>query len=128
MYRRGQGSAVRLRVPAGGDLLRLVRRQALRACHDGPLGGRFGRTTGKTGSLVRRLASWVGQDVDVAEYVRTCQTRTCKRTKAAHGGPRGLIHPLPLPTRRGGMIGADWIAGLPTTAAGFDMIRNFQMS
>ena len=54
--------------------------------------------------------------------VRTCQT--CQRTKAAHGGPRGLIHPLPLPTRRGGMIGVDWIAGLPTTAAGFDMIQN----
>ena len=116
LYRRGQGSADRLCVPAGGGL----REQVLRECHDGPLGGHFGRT--KTGSLVRRLAFWVGQDVDVAEYVRTCQT--CQRTKAAHGGPRGLIHPLPLPTRRGGMIGVDWIAGLPTTAAGFDMIQN----
>ena len=29
--------------------------------------------------------------------------------------PRGL---------KGGMIGVDWIAGLPTTAAGFDMIQN----
>ena len=92
----------------------------LRECHDGPLGGHFGRA--KTGSLVRRLAFWVGQDVDVAEYVRSCQT--CQRTKAEHGGPRGLIHPLPLPSRRGGMIGVDWIAGLPTTAAGFDMIQN----
>ena len=64
----------------------------------------------------------MGQDVDVAEYVRSCQT--CQRTKAEHGGPRGLLHPLPLPSRRGGMIGVDWIAGLPTTAAGFDMIQN----
>ena len=71
---------------------------------------------------MRRLTFWVGQDVDVAEYVRSCQT--CQRTKAEHGGPRGLIHPLPLPSRRGGMIGVDWIAGLPTTAAGFDMIQN----
>ena len=92
----------------------------LRECHDGPLGGHLGRT--KTVSLVRRLAFWVGQDVDVAEYVRTCQT--CQRTKAEHGGPRGLIHPLPLPSRRGGMIGVDWLAGLPTTEAGFDMIQN----
>jgi len=71
---------------------------------------------------VRRLAFWVGQDLDVAEYVRSCQT--CQRVKAEHGGPRGLLHPLPLPSRRGGMIGVDWIAGLPTTAGGFDMIQN----
>jgi hypothetical protein len=58
----------------------------------------------------------------VAEYVRTCQT--CQRTKAEHGGPCGLLHPLPLPSRRGGMIGVDWIAWLPTTAGGFDMIQN----
>ena len=116
LYRRGQGEADRLCIPAGGGL----RAQVLRECHDGPLGGHFGRA--KTGSLVRRLAFWVGQDVDVAEYVRSCQT--CQRTKAEHGGPRGLLHPLPLPSRRGGMIGVDWIAGLPTTATGFDMIQN----
>ena len=116
LYRRGQGEADRLCIPAGGGL----RAQVLRECHDGPLGGHFGRA--KTGSLVRRLAFWIGQDRDVAEYVRTCET--CQRTKAEHGGPRGLLHPLPLPSRRGGMLGVDWIAGLPTTAAGFDMIQN----
>jgi hypothetical protein len=89
LYRRGQGEADRLCIPAGGGL----RAQVLRECHDGPLGGHFGRA--KTGSLVRRLAFWVGQDVEVAEYVRSCQT--CQRTKAEHCGPRGLLHPLPLP-------------------------------
>ena len=64
LYRRGQGEADRLCIPAGGGL----RAQVLRECHDGPLGGHFGRA--KTGSLVRRLAFWVGQDVDVTEYVR----------------------------------------------------------
>jgi hypothetical protein len=112
LYQEGQGTVD----PAGGGL----RAQVLGECHDGPLGGHFDRA--KTGSLVRRLALWVGQDVDVAEYVRTCQT--CQRTKAEHGGPRGLLHPLPLPSRRGGMIGVDWIAGLPTTEGGFGMIRN----
>ena len=85
LYRRGQGETDRLCIPAGSGL----RAQVLRECHDGPLGGHFGRA--KTGSLVRRLAFWVGQDVDVAEYVRLCQT--CQRTKAEHGGPRGLLHP-----------------------------------
>jgi hypothetical protein len=103
-------------VPTGSCL----RTQALRECHDGPLGGHFGRA--KTGSLVRRLSFWVGQDGDVAEYVRSCQA--CQSTKADHGGPRGLLHPLPLPSRRQGMIGMDWIAGLPTMAAGFDMNQN----
>ena len=73
LYRRGQGAADRLCIPAGGGL----RTQVLRECHDGPLGGHFGRA--KTGSLVRRLAFWVGQDRDVVEYVRTCQT--CRRMK-----------------------------------------------
>ena len=72
--------------PAGGGL----RAQILRNCHDGPLEEDFGRA--KTGSLAQRLAFWVGQDVDVAEYVRSCQT--CQRTKAEHGGPRSLLHPL----------------------------------
>ena len=116
LYRRGQGETDRLCIPAGGGL----REQVLHECHDSPLGGHFGRA--KTGSLVRRLAFWVGQDRQVAEYFRSCQT--CQRMKADHGGPRGLLHPLPLPSRRGGMIGVDWIAGLPTTEAGFDMIQN----
>jgi hypothetical protein len=106
LYRRGQGTADRLCIPAGGGL----RTQVLRECHDGPLGGHFGRA--KTGSLVRRLAFWVGQDLNVAEYVRSCQT--CQGVKAEHGGPRRLLHPLPLPSRRGGMIGVDWIARLPS--------------
>ncbi len=116
LYRRGQGTADRLCISAGGDL----RAPVLRECHDGPLGGHFGRA--KTGSLVRRLAFWVGQDLDIAEYVRSCQT--CHRMKAEHGGPRGLLHPIPLTSRRGGMNAVDWIAGMPTTAGGFDMIQN----
>ncbi len=102
----------RLCIPAGGGL----RAHVLRDCHDGLLGGHFGRA--KTGSLVRHLAFWVGQDVDV----RRCQT--CQRTKAEHGGPRGLLHPLQLPSQRGGMIGVDWIAWLQTTEGWFDMIQN----
>ena len=68
---------------------------------------------------MRRLTLLVGQDCEIAEYVRSYQT--CQRTKAEHGGPRGLLHPMQLPSRRGGMIRVDWIAGLPTTAAGFDI-------
>ena len=121
IFRRGQGAADRLCIPAGGGLCA----QVLRDCHHGPLGGHFWRT--KMGSLLRRLAFWLGQDVDVAENLRSCHTR--HRTKAEHGGPRGLLHPLLLPSRRGCMIGVNWIVrladdGRSGRAAGFDIIQN----
>ena len=84
LYRRSQGEADRLCISASGGL----RAQVLRECHDGPPGRHLGRA--KTVSLVRCLAFWVGQDVDVAEYLRSCQT--FQRTKTEHGGPRGLCH------------------------------------
>jgi len=115
LYRRGQGEADRLCVPDGGGL----RLKILRECHDTPLGGHFGRH--KTTALVRRLAYWPGQTRDVDAYVRSCEI--CQRTKAEHVGPRGLLHPLPLPTRRGGVIGVDWLLGLPMTASGFDQVQ-----
>ena len=110
-YRHVQGEADRLCIPAGG-----CARRCTASYHDGPLGGHFA----KAGSL----ALWVGQDVDIADNVAVRSCQTCQRTKAEHGGPHGLVDPLPPPSRRGGMIGVDWIAGLPTTAAGFDMIQN----
>jgi hypothetical protein len=94
LYSHGQGETDRLCIPAGAGL----RAQVLRECHDGPLGGHFGRT--KTGSLVRRLAFWVGQDV--AEYVRRVTSpSTCarvrrasapRRSTAAHAGSSTRYH------------------------------------
>ena len=91
LYRRGEGETNCLFIPAAGGL----RAQMLCEYHNGQLGRYFGRAN--TGSLVHRLAFWVGQDVDAVEYVRSCQT--CQRTKAEHcaSGQRGLLHPLPLP-------------------------------
>ena len=121
LNRRGQGTVNASASPqAAGCTRRRRRAQVLCDCHDSPLGGHFGRA--KTGSLVLRLAFCVGQDYDVTEYVHSSQT--CQSTKAEHGSPCGLLHPLPLPSLRCGIIGVDCIAGLPTTAACFDMIQN----
>ena len=38
-------------------------------------------------------------------------------------GPRSLLHPLPLPSLRGNVIGVDWLLGLPMTAAGFNQVQ-----
>ena len=66
------------------------------------------------------MAFWPGLSDEVREYVLSCSI--CQKVKADHGGPHGLLHPLPLPTRRGGTLGVDWICGLPVTAAGFDQL------
>ena len=79
LYRREQCAADRLCIPAGGGL----RAHVPRDCHDSPIEGHFGRA--KTGSLVRHLPLWVGQDVDVAEYVRSFQTCVRRRRRRARG-------------------------------------------
>jgi hypothetical protein len=62
-------------------------------------------------SLVRRLAFWVvGQDSDVAEFVRTCQT--CQRAKAEHGGPQDLLHRCRSPLCAGGCSESTGLRGL----------------
>ena len=115
LYRTGQGSVARLCIPEGGEL----RTQVMRDLHDSPLSGHFGRD--KTLSLVRRLVFWPGMTQTVSDYVASCPV--CQRVKADHTGPRGLFHALPLPSRRGGMWGIDFIGPLQTSAEGFNLVQ-----
>ena len=96
-----------------------MRASILQECHDTPLGGHFGRH--RTAALVRRLAYWPGQTRDVDTDVGSCEV--CQRTKADPVGPRGLLHPLPLPSRRGDVIEVDWLLGLPMTASGSEQAQ-----
>ena len=82
----------------------------LQECHDRPLGRYL--CPRKTAAPVRRPA-YRRQTHDVDAYVRSCEV--CQRAKADHVGPRGLLHPLPLPSRLGGVIGVDWLMGLMTS-------------
>ena len=99
--------------PAAGSAWRCsasatTARQGLRASQDGVAGAAC-RPLGGLGRRRRRVRALVP---DVPAH------------KVEHGGPRGLLHPLPLPSRRGEMIRVDWISAPPTTAACFDMIQN----
>ena len=47
----------------------------------------------------------------------------CQHTKADHVGQCCLLHPLLLPSRRGCIILADWLLGIPVTASGFDQVH-----
>ena len=49
----------------------------------------------------------------VLDHLKPGWHGTCERTKTEQGGQSGLLHLLPLPSRRGGVIGVDRIGGLP---------------
>ena len=115
LYRKGSlHRGDRLCVPAGG----LVRLRVLRELHDCPLGGHFGRD--KTMALVRRTVWWPNLEADVLAFLKSCPV--CQRVKADHGGPKGLFFPLPVPARRGGTIGIDFVE-LPPSADGRDFLQ-----
>ena len=51
-----------------------------------------------------------------------CTCPTCQRVKAEHGRPAGLLNPLPVPSRRGGTIGLDFLE-MPTANSGHDFLQ-----
>jgi hypothetical protein len=63
---------------------------------------------------------WAGMKLDVAEYVARCDT--CRRVKAEHQRPAGLLQPLHIPTWKWDEISMDFIVGLPKTQKGNDSI------
>jgi hypothetical protein len=57
---------------------------------------------------------------DIAEYVSLYDT--CKRVKAEHQKPAGLLQPLKILEWKWEEIGMDFIVGLPRTQARYDSI------
>ena len=63
---------------------------------------------------------WPGLPAAVKGYVRSCST--CRRVKADHLPPAGLLYPLPIHTRRGGGISLDLLE-LPVARSGHDSLQ-----
>ena len=57
---------------------------------------------------------------DIAEYVAKCDI--CRRIKAEHQRPAGLLKPLDIPVWKWDDISMDFIVGLPRTQKGHDAI------
>jgi hypothetical protein len=63
---------------------------------------------------------WYGMKREIAEHVAMCDS--CRRIKAEHQRPAGLLQPLQIPQWKWDEIGMDFIVGLPRTRAGYDSI------
>jgi len=63
---------------------------------------------------------WHDMRTDIAEYVAKCDT--CRRIKAEHQCPVGLLKPLDIPKWKWDDISMDFIVGLPRTQNGHDAI------
>ena len=57
---------------------------------------------------------------EIAKYVSECDV--CKRVKADHLRPAGLLQPLDIPAWKWEKIHMDFIVGLPRTSKGYDSI------
>jgi hypothetical protein len=57
---------------------------------------------------------------EITEHVAMCDS--CRRIKAEHQMPAGLLQPLRIPQWKWDEIGMDFIVGLPHTRAGYNSI------
>ena len=57
---------------------------------------------------------------EVAKYVSECDI--CRRVKASHLRPAGVLQPLDIPSWKWEDISMDFIVGLPPTSKGYDSI------
>ena len=97
----------------------LLKIHILRQAHDHPTAGHFGQA--KTIDLLSRTYTWPGMATFARDYVSTCDA--CQHSKPVHHRYRGLLKPLPIPSRPWGSISWDHITDLPpSSAASFDSI------
>ena len=69
---------------------------------------------------LRQRLWWTRMKRKIAQYVSECDI--CKRVKASHLRPAGLLQPLTIPSGKWEDISIDFIVGLPKTAKGYNSI------
>src|SRR5436853_3918107 len=95
-------------VPDSRELKNMI----LKAEHDSRVAGHFGQF--KTLERVKANFFWPKMDLEVEEYVRSCDS--CQRNKATQHKKYGLLDPLDIPNRPWEDISMDFIVGLPESA------------
>src|ERR1700731_737516 len=94
-----------------------LRLRVLRARHDHPLAGHFGRT--KTTALVFRDYTWPKLRGFISDFCKSCTI--CGRAKAPWHKPYGTLKQLPIPEKLWNSISMDFIEQLPESS-GFTAI------
>lgn len=88
-----------------------LRTQLIQDMHDSTLAGHPGRDMLK--SLLSRRFYWPGMDPDIRQFMRNCDV--CGRINVWREKKRGLLKPLPIPSRAWSEISIDFVTGLPPT-------------
>ena len=104
----------RLLVPDNKNIKDIIMREA----HDSAYSIHPGST--KMYQDLRDKFWWPSMKREIAGYVALCDV--CRRVKAEHQKPAGLLQPLKVPSWKWEEIGMDFITGLPTTSMGYDSI------
>jgi transposase InsO family protein/predicted aspartyl protease len=86
--------------------------RVIQKVHDSYLGGHPGRDA--TISLLSRQFYWVGMNADTRRFLRNCHV--CGRTTVWRDKKKGLLKPLPIPSRIWSEISLDFITGLVPSA------------
>jgi transposase InsO family protein len=102
----------RLVVPAS------LRELVLKEAHDTPLSIHPGSI--KMYQDVKQSYSWPGMKRDIAKYVAECDV--CRRVKAEHQRPTGVLKPLDIPYWKWDKIEMDFVTGFPKSKRGNDAI------
>src|SRR3954469_22251873 len=69
---------------------------------------------------IRQKDWWSNMKQDIARYIEECDV--CRRVKAEHQKPAGLLQPLPIPEWKWDKIQMDFVTGLPKSQKGNDAI------
>jgi hypothetical protein len=106
-----QGCFVVLNDPALRNLI-------LKEAHDTPLSINPGST--KMYLDIKSTYWWTRMKRDVARYVSECDA--CRRVKAEHQRPAGVLQPLKIPEWKWDKIEMDFVTGFPKSQKGNDAI------
>lgn len=104
----------RLCVPDEDDL----RKEVLKEAHNSKMSIHPGST--KMYNDLKKNYWWSGMKRHIAEFVERCLV--CQQVKAEHQRPGGLLLPLEVPEWKWEHITMDFVAGLPKTRSGNDVI------
>ena len=111
---RTEGGGLQFVVPDNLHIKDLL----LQECHSSAAAGHMGKA--KTYERVTRRFWWPGVRADVINYCRQCIP--CQHNKAQQNSRQGTMHPVPIPSRRFGVISVDFVTGLPVSRRGYDAI------